>query len=415
MKTKLFLLASAAFSMFCKAQNVTIPDPIFKSYLVNNLAINTNGDSQIQVSEATAFTGVIDCSSKNISSLTGIEAFVNITQLSCFGNSLTILDVSKNTALKILVCTGNQLTALDVSKNLALKELNFSANKLTSIDISKNTVLSFFAFYGNLITTVDVTKNTLLESLVCDNNLLTNLDLSKNTLLKNLDCSSNNITTLDLTKNAALEMLSVSLNPFTALDLTKNAALSILNAVGNNFTILDLSKNSALLSLDLSNGKLTSLDISQNKVLEGVFATNNQLTSANLKNTNNAGLFYVDITGNPNLTCIQVDDVTEANGYTSSELWLKDNVASYNTNCSNTLNATDVYKNTIKIFPNPAKSILNWSVKADVEIYNSVGQKVITSKNSSSTNISKLSNGVYIVIIKDENGKEIQRSKIIKD
>ncbi|MCH7534683.1 MAG: hypothetical protein IH948_02875 [Bacteroidetes bacterium] len=41
------------------AQIVNIPDANFKSYLVGNSSINTNLDSEIQVSEATAFTGTV--------------------------------------------------------------------------------------------------------------------------------------------------------------------------------------------------------------------------------------------------------------------------------------------------------------------------------------------------------------------
>ena len=40
-------------------QNVNIPDANFKAYLVGNTAINTNGDAEIQVSEATTFNGLI--------------------------------------------------------------------------------------------------------------------------------------------------------------------------------------------------------------------------------------------------------------------------------------------------------------------------------------------------------------------
>ena len=39
------------------AQNVNIPDANFKAVLVGNPGINTNGDGEIQVSEAAAFTG----------------------------------------------------------------------------------------------------------------------------------------------------------------------------------------------------------------------------------------------------------------------------------------------------------------------------------------------------------------------
>ena len=78
---------------------VNIPDANFKAYLVGNTAINTNGDTEIQLSEATAFNGQINCSSDNISDLTGIEAFTALTELYCYNNQLTSLDVISNLAL----------------------------------------------------------------------------------------------------------------------------------------------------------------------------------------------------------------------------------------------------------------------------------------------------------------------------
>jgi hypothetical protein len=62
---------------------VNILDANFKKYLVGNKAINTNGDKEIQVSEASVFNRTIDCSFINISNLTGIEAFTALTYLDC--------------------------------------------------------------------------------------------------------------------------------------------------------------------------------------------------------------------------------------------------------------------------------------------------------------------------------------------
>jgi len=64
-------------------QNVNIPDANFKAYLVGNSAINTNGDTEIQVSEAAAFNGSINCNLMNISDLTGIQDFTALTELWC--------------------------------------------------------------------------------------------------------------------------------------------------------------------------------------------------------------------------------------------------------------------------------------------------------------------------------------------
>ena len=138
------LLLSIAFlyTVNVDAQNVNIPDANFKAYLVGSAAINTNMDTEIQVSEAVAFTGIIDCQSLNISDLIGIEAFTSIEVLICSNNSLTYLDVSQNTALTSLSSSNNNLTSLDVSQNTLLIGLGCGSNSLTSLDISSNTALT---------------------------------------------------------------------------------------------------------------------------------------------------------------------------------------------------------------------------------------------------------------------------------
>ena len=105
---KKLLLILLALPLIGFGQNVNIPDANFKAYLLGNTAINTNGDTEIQVSEASAFNGEIYCVGLNISNLTGIEAFTALTKLYCSGNQLTSLNVSQNTALTYLYCNGNK-------------------------------------------------------------------------------------------------------------------------------------------------------------------------------------------------------------------------------------------------------------------------------------------------------------------
>jgi hypothetical protein len=111
---KALLISSILFVANLFAQNVSIPDANFKTYLIGNTLINTNGDSEIQISEATAFTQSVYCPSLGITDLTGIEAFTNITELYCGFNQLTSLDVSQNTALVYVYCYSNQLTCLNL-------------------------------------------------------------------------------------------------------------------------------------------------------------------------------------------------------------------------------------------------------------------------------------------------------------
>src|ERR1035441_3488699 len=111
---------------------VNIPDSIFKALLVGDPSINTNGDGEIQLCEAAAFTGTINANNLGISDLTGIEAFTALTTLYCGNNNLTSINVSQNTALNWLTCSGNFLSSLDISHNTALTYLDCSGNLLSS-------------------------------------------------------------------------------------------------------------------------------------------------------------------------------------------------------------------------------------------------------------------------------------------
>jgi len=226
---------------------VNIPDANFKASLVVNPNINTNGDAEIQVSEATLFNGSLYCSNLNIAELTGIEAF---------------------TALTTLVCTNNQITSLDVSQNTALTWLNCEDNQLTNLDVSGATVLTHLYCYNNQLTSLDVSQNTALTVLNCVNNQITSLDLSQNTALTVLNCENNQLTSLDVSQNTALEELNSNLNQLTSLDGSYNTALVFLNC------------------------------------------ENNQLTSLDVRNGNNTNFWLFLATNNPNLYCINVDDTT---------------------------------------------------------------------------------------------------------
>ena len=308
MKT-IFLITTLIFAVNINAQIVNIPDTSFKAYLVGQ-PLNSNNDSEIQVSEASVFNGSIDCNYLYISDLTGIEAFTSLTYLDCAWNELTSLDVSQNTALTLLNCSANQLTSLDVSRNTALTGLYCSANQLTSLDVSQNTALTV---------------------LYCNTNQLTSLDVSQNTALTLLNCSANPLTSVDVSHNTALTQLDCSANLLTSLDVTQNTALIGLYCNTNQLTSLDLSQNTALTALYCDTNQLTSLDVSQNTALTALYCDNNLLQCLNVKNGNNSNLSSFVAYNNTNLNCIEVDDAA----WSSSNWTSVDSGASFSTNCGN--------------------------------------------------------------------------------
>ena len=148
---------------------VNIPDANFKQALVQNSAINTNSDAEIQLTEAHAFTGNLNVSGRSISTLTGIEAFTGLTNLDCSNNSLGILDLSSNSQLVTLICNNNQITDLNISSCSSLAFLNCSINWLSILDLSLNTSLANLNcssnFLGNLVlSSIPDRKSTRLNS-----------------------------------------------------------------------------------------------------------------------------------------------------------------------------------------------------------------------------------------------------------
>ena len=207
MKRRNFFLLMALLPAMAWADveinETNFPDEKFRSYLLSQ----AYGKDGVLTDKEIAGIQRIDVYRKGIRSLKGIEFFTALTDLYCFGNKLTALDLSQNTELKYLSCEDNQLTTLDVSKCTVLEYLLCDNNHLTTLDVSMNTKLKVLDCPDNQLTTLDLSQNTELDYLNCCGNQLTTLDVSKNTELTGLACGANHLTTLDVSKNIWLETL----------------------------------------------------------------------------------------------------------------------------------------------------------------------------------------------------------------
>ena len=114
---------------------IHIPDEGFLAALVAE-GMDTNGDGIISVEEAEAVTRLdipynFEPGAPWITSLTGIEWFVNLEYLDCSLYELKVLEFSNNPALKELYCSNNGLRKLDISRNTGLEILDCSSNDPT--------------------------------------------------------------------------------------------------------------------------------------------------------------------------------------------------------------------------------------------------------------------------------------------
>ena len=190
-----------------------------------------------------------------ITSAKGVEKLSGLTNLDLYGNKLTSIDLSSNTALSNLNLSNNQLTSIDLSKNKFLTLLDLSSNRLTSVDVSSNTSLTDLYLHSNQLTNIDVSNNTSLTTLYLTSNQLTSIDLRGNTSLTNLKLSDNKLTNIDLS-STPLTDLDLSDNKLTNIDLRSNTSLTDLDLSGNQLTNIDLRSNSSLIKLDIDDTPL---------------------------------------------------------------------------------------------------------------------------------------------------------------
>ncbi len=330
MKTKLLIamLFSLVLSTTAQAQWTAIPDSNFEQALID-LGIDDVLDGQVLTASVENIT-YLDVIDKNISDLTGIEAFISLQFLRASNNFLqtintstmpeletliamvneiTSLDLSQNTSLKKLLFNNNKLTEIGVSNNLQLEELVIGANNLSSVDVSNNQLLKdLFLMENQQISSIDVSSNPLLEKLFLRNCNINQIDLNSNIQLKELSIDNNQISNLDLSNNINLEMLLIQGTLIETIDLNNNNMIKVFAFSDTPITSFDFSILPNLEQLIFTRSSIIQIDLSSNQHIWEVYGVDTPLESLNLKNGVNHLITNFYITSNPNLTCIQVDD-----------------------------------------------------------------------------------------------------------
>ncbi len=175
------------------------PDAEFRKYITDS-RIDWDGDGILSEAEIQQVTDIY-CSEKNITDLTGIEYFTELTELTVYRNDLNTLDVSKNTKLTYIYCDNNNLTNLVLRNNTVLEKLNCNNNNLTNLDLTNNTALKTLLCSKNQLNSLDLRANTVITTVNCSDNQITSLLLSEYTPLNALawlTCNQNQIQTIDV-------------------------------------------------------------------------------------------------------------------------------------------------------------------------------------------------------------------------
>lgn len=245
-----------------------------------------------------------------ISTLAGIEKFLNLEELYLNSVGLKECDFSQNPALRYIDVKWNtELTSLDFSNNpnletlmadycrnlttlnlqgceeltvlqlrrTALPELNVPnpagiqylslADVAFAFDLSVYTGLTGLNISNLDFTSLDVIPDAVkgnLTELSCSGNQLTELDLSAYPNLVTLDCSNNQIQTIDLSAVPALVYLYCYSNHLEALDISALTELKTLicgNQYNNLMLVLTLTEDQKTLWKDSWKGNYNNSNV----------------------------------------------------------------------------------------------------------------------------------------------------------
>ncbi|PHS09692.1 MAG: hypothetical protein COA88_03690 [Kordia sp.] len=401
------LLLLFFISTFSYSQYTIIPDTNFESALAAYDDIPSDG--QIPTANINTLT-TLDISNSSISDLTGIEAFIALTNLSCSNNMITELNVFEISGLITLNCDNNSLTQLVFNSNLVL--LFTSDNNLKSLDLSLNTSLFHVEcqnndlYYLNIkngnnagIGFVVASGNTNLSCLNVDDAVTATagtgvyagwskdagttygencdiyvpddnfeqalIDLGYDTVLDDFVTTANissvsflsvsNKSIDDLTGISgftSLLSLYCSSNNISLLDLRHNINLVTVSGRQNQFKGLYVQNSPSLKTLDcLGSSQLGFLDITQNTVLETLDCINTGLSTIDV--TQNIVLDILKVGGNLNLLTLDISqntNLTELSCYSSglTDLDVSNNTLLLDLDISNNdITAIDLKQNTL--------------------------------------------------------------------
>lgn len=169
-------------------------------------------------------------------------------------DAISLPALEKLTKFYLSDCIG--VNALDVTEATALEELKVEYtkdSKLTSVDLSKNTALKVLSFRQKneehkigVLTALDLSNNTNLETVDARYNNISSVVLSDNyENLASLDLRANNLPEFILNGSfPALKTLHVGMNPqLYKIDVTAAPALESLNVANDSLTLATLPLN----------------------------------------------------------------------------------------------------------------------------------------------------------------------------
>ena len=250
-----FLFFSGSFA---NAQIVNIPDANFKALLLSaspsngiafdanyyNCSIDLNNDGEIQLNEIQNIYRLA-ISGLDISNLSGIEYFTNLSILSIYQTNVTNLNLNMLVNLIQLYCNNNyNLNTINIDGLVNLKHLDCRDNNISGdINFNQLTSIETISFDNNLLSNIELFGLLNLEQVYVGHNLITNLTIDNCPQLFQLWCNNNFINELELNHLTELTSLECGGNLLTSIDVSQLHHLNTFYFSDNNYLTKVFMKN----------------------------------------------------------------------------------------------------------------------------------------------------------------------------
>lgn len=348
MRYKLLLLLSL-FSVNIFAQQTYIPDDAFEQYLIDIGCDDVLDDYVLTESIDTIYYVTVS----NIGTLEGIKEFSSLRGLEI--NTLSQegqLDIGGLEYLESLtIYNATELQQLYM-KNITVSSMyNLSLNNVPKLNcvVMSNPEDGRMLIWDSNIYIVSSDKycpipapegytkipdngfenalialgyDDVIDQLVLTDNIkdIVDLDISNSQIsdlvgledfisLETLNCRGNYINTIDLTYNTKITSLDVQENVLETLELNNLSDLEILDCKNNSITnIYGLDNLTKLKEFDAVGNKLSNLYLDNLDKLTKIDLASNSLKYFRIQNGNNTIVTSLDLTNNPDLSCVFVDD-----------------------------------------------------------------------------------------------------------
>lgn len=286
---------------------VSFEDELFEAYCL--ASYDADADGKLSVEEAAAVTDRQYLGGKGYSSVKGIEAFVNVSELELWGNNLTSVNLSGMSKLTSLWIQNNPLLeSINVSGCTSLSYFEAHTNaKLASADLSNLPALTTVYLHASPFLTSVKLDNSGVVAAYCGNNAaLAELTVSGCNNLVHLECWGTSLQSLDLSNLQGELKVWCQQSPLLGKLLCASSNLIRIEAWQNSLYNIDFSGCAKLqeafvqdqattasasikldgcvelLNLQAQNNKLKSIDASSCVKLITLWAFNNDLQNFNI-------------------------------------------------------------------------------------------------------------------------------------